>query len=480
MAGRRTAKRYEVTLSADSRAMVAAVPTSRIKMMATIVGITLAIAPAPWAFKTSDSAREQNGTKPVGTHERIEIIPGVALASRDGQPRPAAYVNGQKVEVDLGELRAGSSQSFPDLLRVRNRGTTPLLVYVEPEKIGSAPTHASVSGDRAPGALWIEPGQERPVDLGVAADLIAPPGDVDGALVVRTASGLVRESVPAKVTVTAPAEESVLAALLAAAGMTNPDSGGFGKLGDAAAGLEKPDFEVEGVWDGGIFATDVRFTWKPVGPLVGARATLDGRSIGRSATVGSEGDHVLKLEASIMGATPMQREIRFRIDRTPPEVLLVAPAITFGNPASFSVSVQDASPVAGVEVLLLKRTEQPAASPTPAPTATPKPSATPTPKASGSPSPSPEGSETPAPSATPKPSATPTPTPSAKAAAKTPEPQPIRVVATYDQRSGTWVAQVQLEPGTYDVWAEAVDVVGNRGASGRQAVEVLRLPVPGV
>ncbi|HVL80415.1 MAG TPA: hypothetical protein VM840_02340 [Actinomycetota bacterium] len=483
--GRRRSNRLEVTIAAGTgQAMVTPVPTSRIKMMATILGITLAIAPAPWAFKTYDSSRADNGTKPVGTHERIEVLPGVAQMVRDNLPQQAATADpAGRVSLDLGEIPAGTSTSFVDLFRIRNGGSSPVLVFVEPEALATGGYHVSVSGDRAPGAFWLEPGDIRAVDMGFAADLVSTPGDGSGDVVVRTASNLVRRSVPARWTVTPASEDAILAALLAAAGISNPE-GGFGKLGDAATGLEKPDFELGGVWDGGIYTGTVSLSWRPVGPLTDARATLNGRAIGRSTKVDREGDHLLRLEALIMGSVKFEREVRFRIDNTAPSAVLFAPAISFGNPARFSVKTEDSSPVAGVDVLVLRRTDEPQSSPSPSPS----PSPTPRPTSSPTPSPTPKASSTPAPSATPAPSSTPqpssspapSPTPAQSAAPQVskPGPEPIRVTARYDQESGMWVADVNLEPGTYDVWAEAVDVVGNRSTTHPQRIEVLKPLVP--
>lgn len=466
-------RKSEVTFFAGS-ATVVDVPRSRIKIAAAILGIILAAAPAPWAFKTFDSRRDSNGTKPAGTHEKLQIIPGVAIATRNGQPQPATYAEGRGVYVDLGEIRGGSSSSYVDLFRLQNNGEQPLLVSVQPEGITQAPAHASVGGDKAPGTYWVPAGGTVPVDMGVAADLIGEAGDIEGSIIVKTASGLINEKIPARLTVTAPSADSVLAALIAAAG-ENP-RGGFDRLGDSANGLDKPDYKVEGVWDGGAYNHDVTINWRPVGPLTNVSATLDGQYVGRTFTVGNEGKHLLVLEAKILGSVEFRREINFTIDKAAPTTVFVPPAVTFNNPATFQVKAADRSPVVGVDVVLVRQTSN-SSQPSPSPSATPAPTASPTPTPSASSSPSPSSSPTPTPTPTPKPTATPSPTPSATPSAPPAPAEVYRVAATYDKQSDTWTVSASVPPGTYLVHAEAVDIVGNRTITQDHTVEVIAPPV---
>ncbi|HVE92165.1 MAG TPA: hypothetical protein VNE62_07680 [Actinomycetota bacterium] len=476
MSGRRSG-RLEVRLGQSGTPTVAPVPKSRIKMMATVLGVTLAIAPGPWAFKRFEAPRANNETKPAGTHEQISILPGLALASRNGQPQPAAYVNGDKVELDLGELRGGSSSTYSDLLRVRNDGQSPVLLYVDPSSISQAPMHASVSGEEAPGAFWVKPQESKPVDLSLVADLAAQPGDLAGDLAIRSASGMTAEKVPARMSVAAPTRESVLSALLGAE--KNPESG-LGKLGEVAAGLEAPDFVVEGVWDGGAYPSDITFTWRPLGPLTNVRGTLDDGPVGQTAMVTDEGQHVLRLQGLILGAVPFTREISFSLDKNAPVALQLSPPVMLGKPATFTASVNDLSTVAGVEFVVLEKVK-PARKKQPS-KVSPVRQAVSEEAAKAPEAETPEG----APKVRARQSlsearaelagAAPVEAPRRQSSKPQSAPEPVRLAATQDSNSGLWVATTELKPGKYLVHVEAIDSLGHKVVGEPQLIQVVGTP----
>ncbi len=483
---------FEVTVNGppgSRRAGIVPIRRSRAKLVACVLGTILALGPGLWAAARYVEQRDHNEATPVAAdaprEEGFTLLPGTAPAEHAGEAIDAAVEDDEGLTVDLGEIHGGTAASFEDLIGIRNDGGAPLVVHLDIRGLSDSPLHAAPSGDSSPGTFHIEPGEVRSVDLALVADVVAMPEDREGELVFTSESGEASDTVPARVTLTAPSEESVLDTLTAEA--ENPRSG-LGRLGDIAAGLEAPAFEVEGVWDGGVFATELRITWKPVGPLVDVRATLDGRVVGRDLTVSDEGDHMLRLEAKVLGAVPFTKEIGFRIDRSPPEVLTVSPPLTLED-ATFGFKVEDASPVAYVDLVLVRQPDpEPEPTPTPSPTPSPSPSATPT--SSSSPSPTPTTSPTPEPrrgSANPTPTPvpptpTPTPTPSATPSATptpTPEPEPevepIRVRASYDKATGLWIAEITLEPGTYLAHVETADIVGNAASTGPQRVDVVSL-----
>jgi len=444
---------FEVTFTSSGLVEVAALPRSRRKAIAIACGVILALGPALFASVSFQEARPDNHGNPVAAAELITVVPGSATAERDGEVVPAAVVEPDGgVAIVFGELGAGSSAGYDDLIRLRNDGPGALLVHVDVAGISEAPMHVSVSGDDAPGAFFIEPGAERSVDLATAVDITAVPGDVTGDVVVRSASGYLSRTIPSRITVTAPSTDDLLSALL---GGTNTNARD-GVLGDLSEGLEAPGFSVDGVWDGGAYAADVSVAWEPVGPLTDVSATLDGRQVPSSFVVRDGGDHVLHLEGKVLGSAVYSEDIGFRIDKTAPESVLVSPPMTPARNATFLVNVSDEGPVAGVDVVLLRQEE-----PEPSPTPTPTPTASAAPGASPEPTASPEPIASPAPDATP----TPSPDPSASRAGGASSADPIRMKATYDEDSGLWRASGSIPEGDYLAWVEAVDAVGNASSS---------------
>jgi hypothetical protein len=518
MTGRNS--QFEVTFTGtlrSPRVVVAPVRRSRTKLIAGLLGLTMAVGPGLWAGWRYSQVREHNtGARPVAAREQVSVTPGDALVEQAGELVPAATPSSDGLlDIDLGQISAGQSQSYEDLFRIRNDGETPVVVMVDPAGISQAPLHAAVSGEEAPGTFRIEPGEEQPVDLSLTSDIATMPTDVIGAIGVRTASGLFDVELPTAAEVTAPSADSLLATLLAAA--ENPGAG-LGLIGDPAAGLTHPDFTVEGVWDGGIYGADVGIRWEPIGPLTRVRGTLNGRSIDREETVSEENDYVLKLEGYVLDSAPFSKELGFRIDRTPPASAVVSPPIVASDDTTFEIKAEDHSPVTAVDLVLIP--QEITGPPAPAvvyppeivrqvlesPEATPSPEATedeqddseqsetdtspePTPDETSSAESDAEASPTPeetssaesdaeaSPTPEPTPDATPTPTPVEPVLSQIVRPgEPITAQATYDAERDLWLVRTSLPAGTYVIYTEARDVADNQSNSARQVVQVVPAP----